>query len=55
MSHFYAWAKHPMVKRIHGLHKDVPITLMYGSKSWVEKASDVVKEGRVDCNTRVSD
>ncbi|KAI4467325.1 hypothetical protein MML48_2g00006759 [Holotrichia oblita] len=53
MSHFYAWAKHPMVKRIHGLHKDVPITLMYGSKSWVEKASEMVKEGRVDCHTRI--
>lgn len=42
------WAKNPMVKRVHELHKDVPITLMYGSKSWVDNlAAEIVKEKRM--------
>ncbi|KRT85198.1 hydrolase [Oryctes borbonicus] len=54
MSHFYAWAKHPMVRRIPELHKNVPITLIYGSKSWVDNdGSEIVKERKVNFHTRV--
>lgn len=45
----FGWAKHPMVKRIHELNKDVPITLMYGAKSWVDNmAAEIVKETRIN-------
>lgn len=43
------WAKHPMVDRIHTLRKDIPITLLYGSRSWVDNASgELIREKRPD-------
>lgn len=45
----FGWAKHPIVNRIDKLHKDVPITLLYGSRSWVDNsAGEVIKEKRMD-------
>lgn len=45
----FGWAKHPIVNRIDKLHKDVPITLLYGSRSWVDNsAGEVVKEKRTE-------
>lgn len=44
----FGWAKHPMVNRIDKLDKDVPITLIYGSRSWVDNsAGEIIKEKRM--------
>lgn len=49
MSASLGWAKHPMVNRIHTLQNDVPITLLYGSRSWVDNASgELLREKRPD-------
>lgn len=49
MSASLGWAKHPMVNRIHTLQNDVPITLLYGSRSWVDNASgELIREKRPD-------
>lgn len=54
MSHYFAWAKRPMVSRIHELRMDVPVTMIYGSKSWVDsKPSEVVKERITNFHTHV--
>lgn len=43
----FGWAKNPMLKRLHDMHAEKPITLLYGSRSWIDKSSwDIVKESR---------
>ncbi|XP_017779676.1 PREDICTED: protein ABHD4 isoform X2 [Nicrophorus vespilloides] len=43
----FGWAKHPMVNRIDGLAPEVPITLLYGSRSWVDNsAGEIIREKR---------
>ncbi|KAJ3648982.1 hypothetical protein Zmor_020746 [Zophobas morio] len=45
----FGWAKNPMVKRIDQMRKDVPITLLYGSRSWIDhSATDIIKNKRID-------
>lgn len=47
MSHI-GWAKNPMIHRIDHLRKDVPITLIYGARSWIDpSASDILKVKRM--------
>ncbi|GLH08277.1 Putative hydrolase/acyltransferase alpha/beta hydrolase superfamily, partial [Gryllus bimaculatus] len=43
----FGWAKNPMLHRIDRLHEDIPMTILYGSRSWVENDSgDVIREKR---------
>ncbi|CAG9804311.1 unnamed protein product [Chironomus riparius] len=43
----FGWAKNPMMNRIHEMDESIPITLIYGSKSWVDNASgDIIKKTR---------
>jgi len=43
----FGWAKSPMINRIHEIRADVPMTLIYGSRSWVDNAAgNVIKASR---------
>lgn len=43
----FGWAKNPIVKRMHKLSDDIPITLLYGSRSWVDNsAGEMMKQYR---------
>lgn len=43
----FGWAKNPLINRIHEMRDDVPLTLIYGSKSWVDHTSgEVIKKLR---------
>lgn len=49
----FGWAKNPMINRIHEIRKDIPITLLYGSKSWVDSAAgDLIRKVRPDSYVR---
>lgn len=41
------WAKNPMLSRMPDLRADVPITLLYGARSWIDQNSwDLLKQAR---------
>ncbi|KAK4884118.1 hypothetical protein RN001_000389 [Aquatica leii] len=45
----FGWAKNPMVQRIDKLDKKIPITLLYGSRSWVDNSvGEIIKEKLCD-------
>lgn len=45
----FGWAKNPMVNRIDQMRKDIPITLLYGSRSWIDhSAAEIIKYKRID-------
>lgn len=47
MMHGFGWAKNPMVHRVDRLSPDLAITLLYGSRSWVDNVTgDVLKKQR---------
>lgn len=54
MSVSFGWAKHPMVNRIDALREDIPITLLYGSRSWVDHSSgELIHEKRQDSHVNI--
>lgn len=45
--HGFGWAKNPIVKRMDTLSPEIPITLIYGSRSWVDNsAGELIKGSR---------
>jgi hypothetical protein len=40
MLDFFGWAKIPMAGRIHGIHEDVGMSLIYGGDSWIKPIPD---------------
>lgn len=43
----FGWAKHPMLNRMHEVKEEKPITILYGSRSWIDKSSwDLMKNAR---------
>ncbi|XP_048867019.1 (Lyso)-N-acylphosphatidylethanolamine lipase-like [Brienomyrus brachyistius] len=48
------WAKRPMLQRVHLLPPGLPVTLLYGSLSWVDSSSgDQMRQLRPDSYTRI--
>ncbi|XP_023021200.1 (Lyso)-N-acylphosphatidylethanolamine lipase isoform X2 [Leptinotarsa decemlineata] len=49
MMNGFGWAKNPIVRRIDQLSEDIPITLIYGSRSWVDhSAGEVIADKRIN-------
>ena len=51
----YGWAKRPMVRRFNGIDENVPVTFIYGSKSWIDPgpAFDIQAERRGHVDVQV--
>ena len=35
----YGWAKYPMIHRIKEISASIPLTILYGSRSWMDSSS----------------
>ncbi|XP_077287829.1 (Lyso)-N-acylphosphatidylethanolamine lipase-like isoform X2 [Arctopsyche grandis] len=47
MMHGFGWAKNPITRRMDELSVDIPITMLYGSRSWVDNITgDMIKSQR---------
>ncbi|XP_056148806.1 (Lyso)-N-acylphosphatidylethanolamine lipase [Lampris incognitus] len=54
MSESLGWAKRPMVQRVHQLPASMPLTLLYGTRSWVDSSTGhKVAQIRNESHTRV--
>lgn len=54
MAESLGWAKRPMLHRVHMLPPTLPVTMLYGARSWVDSSSgDQVVHIRNHENTRV--
>ncbi|XP_045907052.1 (Lyso)-N-acylphosphatidylethanolamine lipase isoform X2 [Micropterus dolomieu] len=54
MSESLGWAKRPMLHRVHLLPPSMPLSILYGARSWVESSSgDKVLEIRNHAHTEV--
>lgn len=50
----FGWAKNPIVKRMDKLSSEIPITLLYGSRSWVDNsAGEAIKQSRLSSYVNV--
>ncbi|KAM3960318.1 pummelig isoform 2-T2 [Aphomia sociella] len=46
----FGWAKNPMVKRLDKLDPNLPISVLYGSRSWVDNTTGQVLSEHRQCN-----
>ncbi|XP_061588779.1 (Lyso)-N-acylphosphatidylethanolamine lipase isoform X2 [Cololabis saira] len=54
MSESLGWAKRPMLQRVHLLPSSMPVTMLYGARSWMSSSSgDRVAEIRNQAHTKV--
>ncbi|XP_041659842.1 (Lyso)-N-acylphosphatidylethanolamine lipase [Cheilinus undulatus] len=54
MSESLGWAKRPMLQRVHLLPPSMPLTMLYGARSWVDSSSgDMVAQIREKAYTKV--
>ncbi|KAM4604864.1 (Lyso)-N-acylphosphatidylethanolamine lipase [Polymixia lowei] len=54
MSESLGWAKRPMLQRVHQLPPTMPLTMLYGARSWVDSSSgDIVAHIRNHKHTSV--
>lgn len=50
----FGWAKFPMLNRISGLRSDIPITFIYGARSWIDRfPGKKVKELRGETSVEI--
>ena len=50
----YGWAKFPMIHRVADIDPDIPITMVYGARSWIDhNTAYSVKQLRPDCQVGV--
>ncbi|CAG5897153.1 unnamed protein product [Menidia menidia] len=54
MSESLGWAKRPMLQRVSLLPPSMPVTMLYGARSWVSSSSgDLMAELRKEAHTKV--
>ena len=55
LSRLFAWAKNPMIKRIHKMDPSLPMTVIYGKNSWMKHITltEFIEARGVEDNTRV--
>lgn len=54
MSESLGWAKRPMLQRVHLLPPSMPVTMLYGARSWVDSSSgERVAQIRQQAHTKV--
>lgn len=55
MSLPFGWARRPMIERLPSLNRSVPISFIYGSKSWIdeEPGFEMQQSLRPDCYVAV--
>ena len=50
----FGWAKNCMATRIVAADKDLSVSFVYGSRSWIDNSSGyTVKENRLESNTEI--
>ncbi|XP_044745279.1 (Lyso)-N-acylphosphatidylethanolamine lipase-like [Coccinella septempunctata] len=51
----YGWSKNAMILRIDKLEKEIPITLIFGSDTWMDiSIGQKIKELRPDCSVDIN-
>lgn len=55
MMETFGWAKHPMIHRINEIRENIPITFIYGSRSWIDSSpGEKIKEQRINSMVEIN-